>query len=816
MIRDFENSTFTLTTKEDFSNFEDSHIVKVIEKLHIIKNSDKLLTCNENNYLSIINYLENIYYLKEDINTDIKNILDENIFFNNYLIEYVNKKLNFLLKNGSAIFFKDIIAIINLLSRGEYFKVFEDYNTINYDEISKLFRHYEKCLNRAKNKSKDLFNVIFISYTTLLKVFNKLCLVNSTDIKRKQTITPITNLLTESINILKFTTQLNNTHLNRLNNILGQILYYFSHLPFVDSNGKDINYLIDEYYLLFEKICDGYQVSKEALFIDNISSNEEEYLRFRSNSSYLLLIMLKKLYYNYKPEEYFIINSFKRCMLLYERNFSFSFVKDDEITIDSFRYDLLNALALKYETKNSKIGEIKDYKVALNDFIIEADNYNIHNLETIHDILLLAEDVDEYFYINIGLTLINSPLIKNDYYEFFKLKTLDIILNFLTSNSPAQSHKKFVKSILAYIDRYKVASHLMPMFSKLYLSISSFFAKLKDDVSIEEARDIYLMFVNINGYELLENEYQFINNELLKEFGRYQLKELAFKNDELSDKELLQLGKNSIKNNIKYKELKIKYEINQELAQIFNNVITNDDLNYEKLNFSICSLLDEKIFYGIAEISILGLTRKNSSIVDEGYIRNLIKIDDKFSLQFIFPAIYETNFKYIMGQNKQFILSNLENILSVYKKESSSFINENTNLENIHKLKMDLKQKEGINSSFVLIFISSLSDISKKYGFDVSSKYLNTIISKVKDLLSNEDEIYYLNDGLLGISLNNKDKVNEITDKMFKFKIRKNGEELNINFIISVILAKQNVYDKALKTLNKAIISKTNLLFYEE
>lgn len=475
MIKEFESSNFSLITKEEFSNLENSQIVKVINKYNIITNSDKLLESSENNYLAIINYIDSLYYLKNAIPEDLKDIIQKHIYFNIYLVQYIDKKIEFLLKNGSALFFKEIVSIINLLSQGNDYKIFENYNTYNYEEIKELFRSYENILSSIDTKDEEFFNAKFNCYTSLLKVYTKLCLINSIDIKRKQTITPIIEILTETINILKFTTKLKEENLKNLNNILGQLLYYFSHLPFINSKGKEVNYLIDEYYLLFEKISDGYHTSKDMDFTGNSNSKEEEYLRFRNNSSYLLLIMLKKLYENFEEEEYFISDSFKKCMLLYEKNFNISFIKDNHITLGSFRNDLLNSLALTYETKNHKNGEINNYATAINDFIIEADNYDIHNLETIHDILLLAENIESYTHINIGETLINSPLIKNDYYEFFKLKTLDIILNHLTKNDPNISHKDFVKNIYKYIEKYKVASHLMPMFSKLYLSISLLF-----------------------------------------------------------------------------------------------------------------------------------------------------------------------------------------------------------------------------------------------------------------------------------------------------------------------------------------------------
>ncbi|WP_428026508.1 diguanylate cyclase domain-containing protein [Arcobacter sp.] len=815
MNEDFNNSTFSLSTKEEFENLEDTEICKIIEKYKIIKTDDKLLSSAETNYVTIIEYLDSLYYLKKDIPEDLAQIITNHIFFNKYLVLFIGKKLDNILKNGSALFFKDINSIINLLSRAKNYKIFKDYNTFNYDEVQNLFREYESSLQNNIN-NEELFDAIFDCYTSLLKVYTKLCLINSIDIKRKQTINPITDILTETINMLKFSTKLKEKHINNLNNILGQILYYFSHLPFIDSKGKDLDYLIAQYFLLFEKISDGYYTSKDTNFGENSSLKEEEYFRFRSNSSYLFLIMLKKLHQDFGNEQYLNNNYFKKYINLYEKNFSVSFLNNQELTLDTLTEGLLNSLALSYITDENHLGEIKEYRIAINDFIIESDNFNIQNIESIHNILLLADKLDKYHYVNIGQTLINSKALKNDYYEFYKLKTLDVILNHLTKETNSKEIENLVRNIYKYIEKNKVASQLMPMFSKLYLSISYYFSKLHDFGFMREARDIYSMFININGFDLLKNEYSFINTNLLKEFGKFQLRELDFFRENITDDHLISLGKIGIRNYIKYGELKTKYEINNELVEITSDILNTNNLNYEKLNSQICSLLTNKIYYGICEISILGLTRKISSIVDEGYKRHLIPIDEEYSIQFIFPAIYENNFKYINSENEDFIVNNLKNILSSYKKESQTFTNKTTGLENIHKLKLDLSNKNGELTIFIQILVKSFSKISQESGFKVGEKYLQAIINKISTLINQEDSIYYLNEGKIGIILQNKDNINRLIDRILQFKINKNGEEVDTEFVISVTIAQYDIYNKSVNTLDKAIISKNNLLFYEE
>lgn len=319
MSDEFKNLEFTLQTEKELSN-------------------------DEAFYLSKIEYLEKIYSEKKSIPIDLKELILNDIDFNKYLVLYINKKLDFIQGNSSEIFTKKIISIINLLSRGNIYQIFKDDESYDYDEIQNLFRMYESSLQNT-NSDDEMFDIVFDSYLSLLNAYNKLSIIISIHSEMKESIIAISNILTETINMLKFTTRLKSHHLNNLNNILGQRLYYFSHLEDVNFKTEDLNYLIDKYYLLFEKICDGYNLSKDTGFAGNEKNKELEYIEFKSNSSYLLLRMLKKLDSNFETNKYFICDSLKKCMHLYEKMFAVSF-EYDNLTVDLLKKILLDSLSL--------------------------------------------------------------------------------------------------------------------------------------------------------------------------------------------------------------------------------------------------------------------------------------------------------------------------------------------------------------------------------------------------------------------------------------------------------------------------------------
>lgn len=91
MNQNFEDSDFSLSTKEEFENLEDSQIFKIIDKYKIIKTEDKLLDSAETNYIALIDYIDNLYYLKKEIPQDLIDLVRNHTYFNKYLILFINK-----------------------------------------------------------------------------------------------------------------------------------------------------------------------------------------------------------------------------------------------------------------------------------------------------------------------------------------------------------------------------------------------------------------------------------------------------------------------------------------------------------------------------------------------------------------------------------------------------------------------------------------------------------------------------------------------------------------------------------------------------
>lgn len=203
----------------------------------------------------------------------------------------------------------DLLNIINKLKFDTNFKIIKE-NNYNFTEISNLFRFYEDELKSSFLENKQLFESKFKCYILLIKLFTELCIIFSVKIEKRPYINNFFQLLKESKNMLKFFIPLHDNHLKILNNLIGEQLYYFTHIQYISTKDKSLDYIFEEYYLNLEKQLHGYELSLSTNFGENeLSSKSIEYMIFINNASFLLLKMIHKLSF-YRPKETFIENKY--------------------------------------------------------------------------------------------------------------------------------------------------------------------------------------------------------------------------------------------------------------------------------------------------------------------------------------------------------------------------------------------------------------------------------------------------------------------------------------------------------------------------
>ena len=635
------STTFSLYTAKEI---EQRNCIKqidlILEKYNILENDNQLISSIEKNILYTVNYVETLSIKKEEIPDDLKNLFLNNYAFKENINLYIEKRLFNITKKDSIYFFKDINIMLHILSIGTNEKILESYNSYNFDSLSNLFRFFESRLKGLFFSDEKLFSLTFDSYIVLLRTITQLCSFNSIDIVAKKNIRFFIELMTETINISKFTIPLDEEKLNKLNNIQGKYLYYFSYLDEIKVEIENLENTFKNYLLSLERNEDGYILSKDNNFGSELENlDAQEFLIYKKNSSILILELIKGLKSSIDESLYFNNEYFQKILRFYYKKFSLYF-SNDKIAqnLKDFKIDLLNSLLVQYQLNQKNLKRL-DYHLMIDDFIFSQQNTNNTNLEIIYKLLYFADDIVLYKYYHIVQILTEHKPIKNDYHEFFKLEIFDLTIIKSINSKHTIELEEVLNKIYDYINNYKIASHLLSVYSKIYLSLCLYYSTNQNN--LEKAKKFYATFIQINGIKTLENEYNDLNLKILnniKDSSENILDEfLKHKNQELKN-ELL-----SIKNKLH------TFESNDEIKICLTNFISNN------------------IFHGLCETSIIGIN-ENLTILETGFEEYQIKLS-KYILRFIFTSVYKNNFFTTLENNKILFENDILNIINEIKEK---------------------------------------------------------------------------------------------------------------------------------------------------
>ena len=533
------SSTFSLYTEKEIEQKDYiKQIDLILEKYNILENDNQLISSIEKNILYTVNYIETLSIRKEKIPDDLKNLFLNNYAFKENINLYIEKRLFNITKKDSIYFFKDINIMLHILSIGTNEKILESYNSYNLDSLSNLFRFYESRLKGLFFNDKELFSLTFDSYIVLLRTITQLCSFNSIDIVAKKNIRFFIELMTETINISKFTIPLDEEKLNKLNNIQGKYLYYFSYLDEIKVEIEDLENTFKNYLLSLERNEDGYVLSKDNNFGSELENlDAQEFLIYKKNSSILILELIKGLKSSIDESLYFNNEYFQKILRFYYKKFSLYF-SNDKIAqnLKDFKIDLLNSLLVQYQLNQKNLKRL-DYHLMIDDFIFSQQNTNNTNLEIIYKLLYFADDIVLYKYYHIVQILTEHKPIKNDYHEFFKLEIFDLTIIKSMNSKYTIELEEVLNKIYDYIHNYKIASHLLSVYSKIYLSLCLYYSTNQNNLA--KAKIFYSTFIQINGIKTLENEYNDLNLKILnniKDSSENILDEfLKHKNQELKN-----------------------------------------------------------------------------------------------------------------------------------------------------------------------------------------------------------------------------------------------------------------------------------------
>ena len=443
---------FSLFSQKELSQQSQiSELINLAEKYGMLEIENQFVSAKDKSFLYLINY---IYELedKHTIPKDIEDIFLNNIFLKEQVNSFLEKKLYSLLNDAASEFSKNINILTSILAIGANDKILDSTNELDFISIHNLFRFYEFRLKELYENNIELFNVTFQSYLILLKMFIHICAINSINLKKTREIIEIIDLLTETINIIKFTIFLSDEDLSKINNLQGKCLYYFSHLDAISFDENEIELTLKKYLLIFEKQEDGFILAKNNHFGYQTSIFEnDEFMIFRNYASILLLILINELE-NIEPHLYMKNEYYKKIVNKFYNLFLIDSIEKDSYEIESFKKHLINSFLIKYNS-NLSLDKKLSLHFIIEDFILTYNDFDNKNLETIFRILYFTNNIEDFKFSQIIQILVNSSKIVNNHYEFYKLQIFDLFIERFINEKNSSESINLIIQIYNYLKR---------------------------------------------------------------------------------------------------------------------------------------------------------------------------------------------------------------------------------------------------------------------------------------------------------------------------------------------------------------------------
>jgi len=591
------------------------------------------------------------YFSDKELSSNTVDNLKNNYAFKVDLLKNLKTRMENIFIDDSIEVYKELVTIINLLSYGERYDIFIDYNKYSTAEISKLFSNYQSLLMQSshepvnKEENSENFELIFNYFITLLEAFKELCIINLIDVVRKKTIQGIIDVITESLNMIKFTVVLDENKVAILNTFQGELLLSFSNISYISINNKDIHTLISEYKFIYNKQVDGYHMSS------NNNDKNTHYLTFLSITTNLLLLLLLKL------EKYKDINfdCFEEIIDVYTRETQINDVKI--VSISEFKESLLNNLVYLYDESLS----IKHQDLVKH--ILDKHDISVFNMKIIHNMILFSS-LHENNLIFILRHMLKVEKMNNDFHEYHKLRIIDSIINKFIRINGNINFTKQIPLILDYMKNANTASNLMSVFSKIRLSLSHYFSFL-GKAYLTVSQEQYFIGEKVCSYTLIKNEYKSIYENILLNNAQEYFKSLSL-SPRLDRSGLLIIGEKMMQDFFMNKEIKNKYDVNISFDNIVEYILISKNKNLSTIEEHISTIISQKIFFNLAVCKVVDIQENYVRLEEVGYEIFEQNIFNGYKIVYKYSYSYNESFNEIFKSNESYIKKSVTNILLSY------------------------------------------------------------------------------------------------------------------------------------------------------
>lgn len=799
------------TNNELFENIDLSNLPSLdtnsIEIINILKNynlenDEKLLNTIENKYHAVTNLITSFYLSKEEVPTDIKKLIKNDYNYRVYLLKFLKQKMGILIEESSAFLFKEVLIILDLLSNGERYYILTNDNMISIENLKILLDDYEKEICEVfLKKDGDLFYLNFQFYLALIDLLNEICIIMSLDIQRKKIIPSILNLITKSVSNLKNKINMDNEYIKQLELLLGRQLIYFTNNIYITIEKKDKEAIVQKYLFMLNRIIHGFEL---------LNKDKKYYALYLDRITTLILTLLYKLQDKLHIKDGLIKNSkyLKEVYSIYNNNVSEEHKVDCE-NIDQFRNFLLQNFIFIYKNKIEKVG-VKN-STELLDYLITLDKVSTSHFKIINNLILYSKKIGENRLNKIIKFILDKEKVNNNYFEFYKLKIIDRIIQKYISLKIEASKNIYLIEIIKYIQKNDFLSDLISIHSKIYLSLSLYYSYENILESQEKSKKFYFIYERLNSNNL-ENEFVSIRNQIFSNLIKNYFSNKVKTKIEYTDDEMVILGKDLIENYIKYENVKIDNQINFLSNKLIEEILQMKRPNDSWLFKELEELITNKIFFKLAKGKITKSINTKYEIKEVGYEFEILNLHKEYNLRLYYPTYNKKAFNFIYKNNIKLIKTISTNIFKSYLNSIPSYTDTTTKLPNIKKLSSKLEEYKDDKIIFFEIYLDTLVEFSESNNIDISNKLFRLIAKTIDEKV----DTYRLFGPKLGFIIDKNKDYKEFIDYLQTLVITFNQQEIKLKSTIGVSLGEANkILEKSFFALSSAKVSKNRVFIYQ-
>ncbi|MDD5770073.1 MAG: EAL domain-containing protein [Candidatus Gracilibacteria bacterium] len=771
------------------------------------------------------NYLSN-----KDNSKELQELLN-NPNFVSELNKYIFSKFREISEDSSLNSYNEIYFLIYLLSIRIGEKSFDNGDIYSVENFKQLFDSYINKISSLENLDSPEAYEYLNSFSRLCGVLNLICVLSQNDNFKRESILSLASLIFEKIYCLLEKLEEkgfknNEIFLNSVNYILGLLPLNFSYIFYIkfDKNKENgLNNFLLSYQNIISNTIDGYEVCEKSNFGNDMNREKSIKRVTFINLTHIISLIILKLDGEVNESELLQNEHFKSIVREY-LEFIFKYSPNERLEYSSVN-DLRKICSIVF-IKNyegfpaNTIDFSKTSEEIVSEFlkrILDNPTDDVENLEIIHNLILSNKELPENILFDIcNLYLKESS--KNINFEAIKLKIFNLILTRLVKSNNGNL-KNLLKNLTDYIDKNKVSSELLFVYSLMYISIGYCYSFFDDEDSQELAIENYIKFKQIIYGDFDFKRYGIDIKKFYLNIGKAE--EKLSGNSNLTEENYSNTGKRTLEKSVKT----YKKQRNSILLGNLDNFISDQkekDLDLALLSSQLSKLLSS-LFYGIAEIEVLDIySFKEKNISSKHNTQQFISLFNGYGVKVTYPNTFAKDFEKLYREfaevpettkTEEIFKNYPEGVIGIVFEKLKAFIIA-SNEVNKNEIELTNDFEEAFNEGRIdLVFQPIRNSNGNIVKYEILSRIKNPIkkengtqynIREYIDAIIKLDRLYLLN------------RLIEFTINISKDLINESGGSLNLSINLEYINLIDEEVISLLESISTDISSKITIELIEE